>query len=262
LPHVGRAPQDHFLMRLFAIACVVLSLATISEARPRTPKKRVSVAAPADRDTASTKREPTVRNRDRSVGAPWSGRLTAPARLPRGEGYVIRRPWRSYGTRTTVDHVREAVTNTLEAYPKVHVLAIGDISAETGGQITEHRSHQSGRDIDIGLFYKKKPAGYPASFVRATKDNLDAAATWKLLWELAKTSTEEGGTQIMFLDYTVQGIVYRWAKDHDVSEKRLDRVFQYPHGKGSANGVVRHIPNHDNHVHVRFKCRDRDTNCR
>lgn len=252
-------------MRLFAIACVLVSLATVSEARPRrhaSTKKRVAIDTPARREPGRVPREPTVRERDRSIGAPWAGRLAAPARLPRGEGYVIRRPWRSYGTRTTVDHVREAVTNTLEAYPKVHVLAIGDISAETGGQITEHRSHQSGRDIDIGLFYRKKPAGYPANFVRATEDNLDPAATWKLIWELAKTSTDDGGTQVIFLDYNVQGIVYRWAKEHDVSEKRLDRVFQYPHGKDSANGVVRHIPLHDNHIHVRFKCRDRDTSCR
>lgn len=252
-------------MRIFAVVAVVLSLATVSEARPRRhspTKKRVAVDTPAKRDITTTKRESTVRNRDRSIGAPWSGRLSSPARLGGGARYVIRRPWRSYGTRATVDHIRDAVTNTLEVFPKVHVLAIGDLSAESGGQITDHRSHQSGRDADIGLFYKKKPAAYPANFVHATAANLDSAATWKLLWEFAKTSTEDGGAQIMFLDYDVQGIVYRWAKDHDVSETRLDHVFQYPHGRNSANGVVRHFPNHDNHVHVRFKCRDRDTACR
>lgn len=252
-------------MRMFAIVAVVLCLATVSEARPRrhsASKKRVAIDTPARREATSTKREPTVRNRDRSIGAPWSGRLQAPARLPRGEGYVIRRPARAFGTRDTVDHVHDAVTNTLEAFPRTHVLAIGDLSAETGGQITEHHSHQSGRDADLGLFYKKKPAGYPASFARATEANLDAAATWKLVWELAKTSTEDGGAQIMFLDYNVQGILYRWAKDHDVSAKRLERVFQYPNGRSAATGVVRHFPNHDNHLHVRFKCRDRDTSCR
>ncbi|CAN5922166.1 hypothetical protein BH11MYX3_BH11MYX3_09760 [soil metagenome] len=248
-------------MRVLAIVLVVLSLATVSEARPKrhsTQKKRVAVDTPAKREPVV----PVAKTRDRSIGAPWSGRLQAPARLPRGEGYVIRRPNRAFGTRTTVAFIRDAVTNTLEAFPKVHVLAIGDLSAESGGAITEHHSHQAGRDVDLGLFYKKKPAGYPASFVHATTQNLDSAATWKLLWELAKTAPDEGGAQIMFLDYEVQGIVYRWAKDHDVSEKRLDRVFQYPHGRDSANGVIRHFPNHDNHVHVRFKCRDRDTSCR
>lgn len=243
-------------MRAFAVIAVVLGLHAAADARPA-KRKRVAVDTPAKREAT-----PVAKLRDRSIGAPWSGRLQAPARLKGGDGYVIRRPQRSYGTRTTVELVKDAVSNTLEAFPKVHVLAIGDISAESGGFITEHHSHQSGRDADIGLFYKKKPAAYPRSFVRATADNLDAAATWKLIWELAKTSTQDGGAQIIFLDYNVQGIVYRWAKEHDVSEKRLSRVFQYPFGRGSANGVVRHFPNHDNHLHVRFKCRDRDTSCR
>lgn len=245
-------------MRAFAVVAVVLGLVSAADARPAR-KKRVAVDHPAKRD-----REAPVAKavRDRSIGAPWSGRLQAPARLKRGAGYVIRRPQRAFGTRTTVELVKDAVANTLEAFPKVHVLAIGDISAQSGGFITQHRSHQSGRDADIGLFYKKKPADYPKSFVRATKDNLDAAATWKLIWELAKTSTQDGGAQIIFLDYNVQGIIYRWAKAHKVSEKRLARVFQYPNGRGSVSGVVRHYPYHDNHMHVRFKCRDRDTSCR
>ncbi len=249
------------VLAIIVVVVVVASLATVSEARPKrhvARNKRVAVDTPAKREPNA----PVAWTRDRSIGAPWSGRLEAPARLPRGEGYVIRRPSRAFGTRTTVDSIRDAVTTTLEAFPKVHVLAIGDISAESGGAITEHHSHQSGRDVDLGLFYKKQPAGYPASFVRATEANLDSAATWKLIWEFAKTAPDDGGAQIMFLDYDVQGIIYRWAKDHDVSEQRLDRVFQYPHGRSSTRGVVRHFPNHDNHVHVRFKCRDRDVSCR
>lgn len=245
-------------MRAFAVVAVVLGLFATADARPA-KRKRVAVDAPAKREQQPPVAKAT---RDRSIGAPWSGRLQAPARLKGGDGYVIRRPQRAFGTRTTVELVKDAVTNTLEAFPKVHVLGIGDISAESGGFITEHHSHQSGRDVDIGLFYKKKPADYPRSFVRATTENLDAAATWKLIWEFAKTSTQDGGAQIIFLDYNVQGIVYRWAKDHDVSDKRLSRVFQYPNGRDAATGVVRHFANHDNHLHVRFKCRDRDTACR
>jgi hypothetical protein len=269
-------------MRLLAFVVVVLSLATssVADARPArgtkrparhatskrparhaTPKRQVAVDSPAKSSEPAASRE-RARKRDRSIGAPWSGHLQAPARLPRGDGYVIRRPWRAFGTRTTVDLVHEAVTNTLEAFPKTHVLAIGDLSAETGGHITEHRSHQSGRDADLGLFYKHKPAHYPAEFAPATAKNLDCAATWKLLWEFARTANQDGGAQMIFLDYTVQGLIYRWAKHAGVSERRLDRVFQYPHGKHSGNGLVRHEPNHDNHMHVRFKCRDRDARCR
>ena len=197
-----------------------------------------------------------------SIGAPWQGRLQHPAQLPPGEGYVIRHPSRSFGTQTTVDLVERAIGETLEAFPDEHVLAIGDISAEPGGTISQHRSHQSGRDIDVGLFYNEQPAGYPESFIHADEDNLDCAATFKLLESFLATANEDGGVQMIFLDFDVQGILYAWALDHGVSESRLARIFQYPHGRGSSAGIVRHVPNHDNHMHVRFQCPADDTACR
>ena len=75
-----------------------------------------------------------------------------------------------------------------EQFPDAHVLAVGDISQERGGQITQHRSHQSGRDVDIGLVYKHKPADFPENFVTATADNLDCEATYALLNEFAETT--------------------------------------------------------------------------
>jgi hypothetical protein len=66
---------------------------------------------------------------------------------------------------------------------------------------------------------------------------------------------------MVFLDFEVQGILYAWAKDHGVSERRLERIFQYPHGRGASEGIVRHEPNHDNHMHVRFQCPSDDRGC-
>ncbi len=197
-----------------------------------------------------------------SVGVPWQGRLQHASELPASDGYVIRRPYRAFGTATTIEFIERAVGETLDAFPDVHELAIGDISAEDGGQITQHHSHQSGRDADIGFFYKEKPDAYPASFVDATPDNLDCAATFKLLESFLATADEDGGVQVVFMDFDVQGILYNWALDHGVSERRLDRIFQFPHGRGSGAGMVRHEPNHANHMHVRFKCRDADSSCR
>ena len=201
------------------------------------------------------------RHGELEVGAPWAGCLQHPTQLPPGDGYLIRRPARSFGTETTIEYIERAIGQTLEAFPDVHVLPIGDISAESGGRITEHHSHQSGRDIDVGLFYLDKPDDYPANFVHADEDNLDCAATFKLLESFLASASEDGGVQMIFLDFEVQGILYRWAQEHGVSERRLERIFQYPHGRDSSEGLVRHEPNHDNHMHVRFQCASDDTAC-
>jgi hypothetical protein len=206
--------------------------------------------------------EPRQLAHGQSVGAPWAGRLQHATALPPGDGYFLRRPERAWGTQTTIELTERAISETLDAFPDEHILAIGDISAPSGGTITQHRSHQSGRDIDVGLFYREKPAGYPASFVHADEDNLDCAATFKLLESFLATGDDDGGVQMIFLDFDVQGILYDWALDHGISERRLERIFQYPHGRGSGDGIVRHEPNHDNHMHVRFKCPADDTGCR
>lgn len=225
----------------------------------KTPKKRAArISTIRERDHIETRELA----RGQSIGVPWAGRLQHPSQLPAGDGYYIRRPGRSFGTESTIEFVERAIGDTLEAYPDQHVLAIGDISAEAGGKITEHHSHQSGRDADIGLFYKEQPTAYPASFIHADEDNLDCAATFKLIESFLASASDDGGVQVIFLDFDVQGILYDWALEHGVSERRLERIFQYPHGRGSPEGMVRHEPNHDNHMHVRFKCPGDDTACR
>lgn len=247
-------------MRLVVLAILALVLASsTADARPKradqSSRRAVASTKPVERAEARGQR-------GQSIGAPWAGELRNATKMPAGKGYHLRRPYRAYGTRKMVSHLRRAIADTRESHPRAHVLAIGDLSAERGGWISDHSSHRSGRDVDLGLYFKKKPAGYPDSFVGATADNLDKAATWALIRNLASTADADGGVQVIFLDYGVQGILYRWAKANGVSEKRLGKTFQYPYGKGVATGLVRHEPNHHDHLHVRFKCPGADRHCR
>lgn len=197
-----------------------------------------------------------------SVGSASRGQLVDGMQLPKGRGYYRRRPSRAWGANHTIHHVRRAVSVVRARLPRVHDLAIGDISAAKGGPLADHRSHQSGRDVDIGLYYKKVPNGYPQSFIRADAHDLDPRATWMLIETLADTEPSASGVEVMFLDYALQKVLYEWAKDNGVSRAKLKRVFQYPRGEGSLSGVVRHEPGHDTHVHVRFKCPKNDSGCR
>src|SRR5688500_4497642 len=114
-------------MRVLAVVVVALSLlstaAFADKGKTKAKPKRVAV-------TTSAKPSEVTKKRDRSIGAPWSGRLQAPVRLKEGKRYHLRRPWRTYATRTTVDLVRQAMVDTLDDLPKAHVLAVGDLSQE------------------------------------------------------------------------------------------------------------------------------------
>lgn len=197
-----------------------------------------------------------------SLGLPWRGRLRDADRLTDGDGYLLRRPHRTFGTRTTVAHVERVLAELRHRFPRLHTLAIGDLSSESGGRISEHRSHQSGRDIDLGLCFLEKPAGYPESFVVATEETIDAAATWALVAALVDTADQDGGLAVIFLDYGVQGMLYRWALAEGVDQEHLGRVFQYPRGRHAGAGLVRHAPNHADHIHARFRCASDETGCR
>jgi Penicillin-insensitive murein endopeptidase len=256
-------------MRSFAVALALLVTASIADARPKKPYPREPDVAvrgdEADFDRVRDRKRKKPRERDwapQSFGLAWNGTLKNGVQLHMGHRVYIRRPQRAWGTHSTVEFTKRAIEETLEQHPKAHELLIGDISQHGGGRVTDHHSHQSGRDIDLGLFYKQKPAGYPNVFLPGTDANLDSATMWTLINKLSSTSNKDGGVWAIFLDYDVQGVIYRWAKTHGVSETKLNKVFQYPHGRGANAGIVRHYRNHAHHLHVRFKCTKAETSCR
>jgi len=211
------------------------SIRSRAQRRTRTTASRPKSALPAAT-------EPQVRSDEPALGP----------KLPAGDGYVIRRPQLAYGAPHVVDHLRHVIAEVRALYPDVHTLAIGDISAEHGGKLAAHLSHQRGVDVDVGFYFTQQPAGYPARFVAAGA-TLDLQATWALLTSFARTTDLDDGVSIMFLDYAVQKRLYTWAYARGTPEEQLAELLQYPRGKDAQVGLIRHWPNHADHVHVRFK---------
>jgi murein endopeptidase len=241
------------VISLLISLCATSALAE-SDARSSSKRKKRS-------DVAVTEDARARKDRSQSFGRPAAGYLRNATELKMTRGAYVRRPHRAFGTRTTVDFTRRAILETRELHPRVHPIAIGDLSAKLGGPISDHNSHQSGRDVDLGLYYKKPPKGYPNVFINGTDANLDKPAMWTLISKLAATASKDGGVQVIYLDYDVQRILYEYAKQRGVSQQRLDKIFQYPHGNWSGKGIVRHYRNHAHHLHVRFKCSKADRNC-
>lgn len=196
-----------------------------------------------------------------SFGRPQRGQLRQGEQLPGDAAYYRRRPGRAWGATHVVRQVRAAVHEVHKRHPRVHRLAIGDLSAPRGGPISEHSSHQSGRDVDLGLYYAERPAGYPQSFVSKHTAKLDLAATWSLIEALYEQSKHPGGPEKIFLDYEIQKELYLYARTLGMRKSELSKIFQYPHGAWAHGCLVQHVRKHDDHIHVRFSCPPEDASC-
>ena len=202
----------------------------------------------------------TTNNDSASIGRPWRGKLQGGQQLPAGVGYTVRRPLRTWGAPHAVSHVQQAIAGVRSEFPQLHDLSVGDMSKHGGGKIDDHRSHQSGLDIDIGFYFTAPPATYPASFAVAN-DTLDLYATWALVAAFANQATELDGVRVIFLDHQVAGRLYRFAQERGVDPATLDAMFEFPHGKRAGVGLIRHEPHHADHLHVRYRCAVGATTC-
>ncbi len=99
-----------------------------------------------------------------SCGSANRGALADPAHLePQGPGYVVPPTWQkrdaSYGTDELVGLIQRAAAAVEHQYPG-SVLGVADLSKEAGGAAAGHRSHQSGRDVDL-LYYARDENDQP-----------------------------------------------------------------------------------------------------
>ena len=211
-------------------------------------------------DRLRHKRHGTV-NPSAAVGRPQDGKLVNGEQLPAGRGYYRRRPHLAWGTNETISLLRQAIERVRAKHKGVHDVAVGDISSEHGGKLRGHKSHQSGRDVDLGLYIRKQSKKGPRAFISANRHKIDHAPNWTLIEALVSKSRKSSLVSYIFLDYGVQKDLYQWAKKKGVKQKRLDWIFQYPRGKRAMRGIVRHEPGHADHYHIRFKCAPDDEDC-
>lgn len=193
--------------------------------------------------------------RSESVGPANGGRLRDGFELAeRGDGWVHGGS-RPFGTDELVAALLWAIHRVAQQFPQTSPVYVGDLSPDGGGSAPPHRSHQSGRDVDVGYYVRGN--AYVTGFVKVDGNTLDAERTWAFLEGLLST----GLVQYIFVDYGLQPVLYAEALASGWTAESLQDIFQYPDGVGSRRGLIRHARGHDDHFHMRIHCPVEDAGC-
>jgi penicillin-insensitive murein endopeptidase len=227
----------------------------------------VGIAAGAARaeDTASTAVSGSLSCGSVNRGALTGGRAIA----DRGPGFLAPEPWRERGLRFGTDELVTAIERAAAAVARRHpgaLLAVADLSAERGGPVPRHRSHQSGRDVDL-VYYAIDRAGEPMApdghmplfevdgravsadsperAPQIAERYFDLSRNWALVEALA-TDPDVRVTRI-FVSRRVRDWLLAYAAAARISEPVRARVQQVLAFPADVRG-------HDDHMHVRIGC--------
>lgn len=147
----------------------------------------------------------------------------------------------AWGTRETVEAVNRAADEMMVLYPTAPEMVITELSHAHGGRIKPHKSHQSGRDVDVLLYFKQTEDG--------KRGPMDLEQTWAEVNAFIRT----GAIEVGILDYRQQGRLYRYAHEElGVPKETLRHIFTYPRGKRARDALFVHAPGHRTHLHIRY----------
>jgi murein endopeptidase len=175
-----------------------------------------------------------------SVGFADQGRLINAARMPQDEAWVCKRPELAFGAQETVEALMAAFHSVHKQFPSSAPARLNHIGGMEGGYLKPHRSHQSGRDADIGFFYKNDMA--PAPLARREK-LIDPVRNWALLRALV-TETD---VQVVLVDRGIQKVLRDYALVAGEDPDFVEGLFG-----GGRKALVQHARRHKDHFHVRF----------
>jgi penicillin-insensitive murein DD-endopeptidase len=200
-----------------------------------------------------------------SVGSSDDGKIIGAIPIPDfGPGFMhstIRPPEARYGTVETVQ-ILVRTGALIEQRCPGKPLVVNDLSGPQGGPIAQHRSHQSGRDVDLLFFYRDTdnkevdpigvpldPKGWGWDFMDLVKSEddrrmrIDLERTWCLLNALI----ESAGSLLhrIFIAEHLRSLLLEHAVRIGAPAAIAERF-----------GDVTCQPStpHDDHMHVRFFC--------
>ena len=193
-------------------------------------------------------------------GRPDAGRLEHALRLPPSPDYLLRCPAHAHASSSTAHELMQALSVFRNRSAYHGEIVVGDLSQAAGGRYGPHRSHQSGRDVDLWLpimggRYRRGCTHCGTDLCRPDASEVDWRATWQLVQALAT----RGSVQDVFLARGLHPLLRRGARSLGVPEPELEQTIQHPARRRAT--LVKHAAGHTHHLHVRFRCPPGDPGC-
>ena len=203
-----------------------------------------------------------IRRRSESVGRPNRGSLVGGVHLDpdndhMGLGWTVRASRNTiWGTPETIRYIKRCGREFRRYFPagKGDAIPVGSISARDGGLLPPHKSHQSGRDVDIGLLRKKPPP--PGIFLNTKPKELHLYKQWVI----TKCFLDNDQTKMVILERSLVNVLRKYIKR--IYKKRPKKLKKYLAFFPGRKGAILLADNeHKSHMHVRFKCPKDDRRC-
>jgi penicillin-insensitive murein endopeptidase len=202
----------------------------------------------------------------RSIGSPTAGHLLGGMHLAETE-YVRVVPADAagdvrWGLQPLVTMIDRAARAVRRHFPGT-VTSVGHLSRQGGGDVQQHRSHESGRDADLGFFVRSSAGRQLLAphFVAFHGDGtapswpgayFDDAKNWALV--AALVGDPDARVTHLFVAAPLRARLLGYAERVGApasTRVRAAEIMQQPHGT---------LP-HDDHFHVRIACPPGMTGC-
>lgn len=198
------------------------------------------------------------------MGLPYDGRLRRGVLLRESDQLRYAGEYRAsghfWGTTELIALLERAAARVARRLPGAR-LSVGELSAQAGGRLSGHRSHQNGRDVDIA-FYMLDANGRPydpygfAAFDRRGQGlrpneslRFDDARNWELVSRLL--TDPDARVQYVFVADTLRARLLAAARRRRAPRSVIARAEQ-------ALVQPSHGHPHRNHFHVRIYCAPSD----
>jgi penicillin-insensitive murein endopeptidase len=162
-------------------------------------------------------------------------------------------PDHAWGTQEMVELLVDTARHMRWLMPDASPITMGEISRQRGGELSGHKTHRGGIDADVGIYLSGQRQA-PGIFLNPGPGQFDVEANWALISAMLDT----GRIDMLLLDRAHIARLKAYVLSAGLlSKEEASQVF-VGEGRGSyqSTGVLRHAPNHQDHLHVRVLCPD------